>query len=164
MFEKLRRIVLAPCVAFAGVSAFAQELPHAEWSAVETALLDNMRGGFGIESGLKISFGIERSVSINGELASTLNFTAADIGKLISGQEASALPNNMIELIQNGPANVFQASALPSTATFVQNTLSDQTIRSMTVISTTTNSLEILKGMNLHSVLNDALLNAAALR
>jgi hypothetical protein len=141
----------------------AHAAPPQDWVAVDSAALAEMRGGFTANNGLKISFGIERSISVNGEVLSAANFSVDDIGKLTSGQAASVTAQSMTELIQNGPGNVFQPGQLASSAaaTFIQNSLNDQTIRSITVVNTATNSLEFLKGMNLQSSLNQALMNAA---
>jgi hypothetical protein len=134
----------------------AYAAPPPDWVAVDVEQLAQMRGGFTADNGLKISFGVERNISINGEVLSTTGFNSGNLGKLAAGQAT---------LIQNGPGNVFQPGQLSSSsaaATFIQNSLNDQTIRSITVVNAATNSLEFLKGINLQSSLNQALSNAVA--
>ncbi|TCS37951.1 hypothetical protein EDC30_103243 [Paucimonas lemoignei] len=163
-----------------------------EWVAVDDSTLGEMRGGFDIAPGLKVSFGIERLVNLNGVLQTATRIEVPDAGKLIQSQPISAgttlppnasaaastaasaaaqsIPVNLgggaTALVQNGVGNVAVPGPLPpdSAATFIQNSASHQTIQSMTVINATTNSLELLKGANLQSTLVDALTQSAATR
>lgn len=159
--------ILASCCLFGWhAEVAADEFAPSGWNKAEAALLDDMRGGFSTESGLKIAFGIERTVSINGELLSATSFSTGDIAKLVGGQIAANAPAALTELIQNGGGNVYQTSQLApaAAATFIQNSLNDQTIRSVTVINAVTNSLEFLKSLNAHSTLSEALMQAPAFR
>ena len=128
-----------------------------EWLALSDQQLDQMRGGFETPSGLNISFGIERAVYINGNLVTTTTFNVGDLGKL-TGQQAEAAG----VLIQNGAGNSFQPGAIPASAlpTVIQNTLNNQTIQGITVINAATNSMEILKAINLQSTLNEAMVGS----
>lgn len=137
------------------------------WQPVDGGLLDVMRGGFGNDHGLKISFGIERMVSMNGALISTTRFSIPDVGRFIHRPDhMSELAPGTLELVQNGAGNAVQFASLTSSgaATFIQNTLNDQTIKSLTVIDATTNSLEIMKGLTMQSVLKDAVANSVSPR
>ncbi|MEO6353322.1 MAG: hypothetical protein ABI575_04600 [Oxalobacteraceae bacterium] len=71
-----------------------------------------------------------------------------------------------VNLIQNGPGNVFQPGPLPQTvaATVIQNTLDNQNIKSLTVINTAVNSLGVLKAINAQASLRDALGNSLGVR
>lgn len=55
------------------------------WEPLSAAALDRMRGGFVDLSGLKISFGLERMVFVNGELVQSLTFTVPDLTSLRKG-------------------------------------------------------------------------------
>jgi hypothetical protein len=145
--------------------SLAHAAPPSEWIAVDESQLAEMRGGFTGDNGLRISFGVERSVSINGEVLSAARFNVNDAGKL-HGQLPTITAQGATTLIQNGAGNMFQPGQLSSAAaaTFVQNSLNDQTIRSTTVVNAATNSLEFLKGINLQSALGQALSNVAAVR
>lgn len=133
-----------------------------DWLAIDSALLDQMRGGFTVEPGLKISFGIERSVSINGALQTVTKFDFQDAGKFA----ANGLSAGALQLIQNGLGNSFLPGDLSqsSAATFIQNSLNNQTIQSLTVINASTNSLALMKGMNLHTTLQDAVTHTTGVR
>lgn len=133
------------------------------WLAASDRTLDQLRGGFDMGSGLVVSFGISRAVYVNGQLATSTSFQVGDITKLNPSQ-AMALNQQMASqtlVVQNGPGNTVEpgAATIPL-ATYIQNTLNNQTIRNQTVIQATTNGLGIIKSLNLQSTLNDALTNA----
>ena len=131
-----------------------------DWPAVGSAELDGMRGGFSTDAGLQISFGIQRSVYINGNLVTATNVNIQDIGNFTS-EQAKILSTAIgtVNLIQNGPANTFQQEPMSHAvaATVIQNTLNNQNIKSLTSIDTTVNSLAILKGINFQLSLQHAL-------
>lgn len=58
--------------------------------AVDNTVLGEMRGGFDIAPGLKVSFGIERIVNLNGVLQTATRIEVPDAGKLIQAQQSSA--------------------------------------------------------------------------
>jgi hypothetical protein len=55
------------------------------WQPLPDAALDRVRGGFVDLSGLRISFGLERQVWVNGELMQSLTFTVPDLLSLRKG-------------------------------------------------------------------------------
>ena len=58
---------------------------------------------------------------------------------------------------QNGPGNTVDTGALTlPLATYIQNTLNNQTIRTETVIQAHTNGAALLRTMNLQATINDA--------
>ncbi len=133
-----------------------------DWIAIDAGRLALMRGGFATEPGLKVWFGIERSVSINGELQSVSKFEFQD-----ADARSGAAPNaGTVQLIQNGLGNTFQPGPLSqaAAATFIQNSLNHQTIQTHTVINASANSLDLLKSMNLQSALQDAMIQAVGAR
>jgi hypothetical protein len=152
--QRVKKTVL--CVGLA-VGVSWSQLVHAteDWTAVSDDLLGEMRGGFDAGAGLRISFGIEREGYINGRLVSATRFNIADIARMDAGQ-ATAIAQTVI---RNGAANAIDApkAAQPSAALLIQNTLKLQDIRSLTVINATSNSLDLIKGLNLQSTLADAL-------
>lgn len=94
--------------------------PTQVWQAVSDRTLDTQRGGFFFGGGLEVSFGITRSVFINGEL---ITETALNIARIadITPAWAARLREELqsIKLIQNGPGNTFVAG-LGSTITSPQ--------------------------------------------
>lgn len=128
------------------------------WETVSAASLDDMRGGFETAHGLKISFGIERAVYVNGDLAASATVDLSTGGQIAS-QKGTGADTAAVTLIQNGPGNTFQPGPLAqgAAATVIQNTLNNQSIKNLTVVNTTVNSMELLKKINLNTSLQDAL-------
>ena len=131
-----------------------------DWVAVDAATLDSLRGGFTTPTGLDVSLGIERLVSINGELVSRTTFQIDDVGNIgieQACQTSAALSG--IKLIQNGGDTMkltgFASDTLAGTV--IQNSLSDQRIDSRTVINASVNSMGVLKTINFQGSLSDAL-------
>ncbi|WP_147384004.1 hypothetical protein [Noviherbaspirillum sedimenti] len=227
-------------VAHAGTSDSSAQSSIQDWVAVDSTVLEQMRGGFDIAPGLKISFGIERVVNLNGALQTAIRIEIPDASKLVQAQQSSAvsptagpapstpavtpasasiaapatptalaapatpiasaapatpiasaapatptasaapaaqasaaslqvatnLGNGAATLIQHGPGNTFAPGLLAQAAgaTFIQNSVNNQTIQSVTIINAATNSLELLKGANLQSTLFDALTQFAGTR
>lgn len=145
------------CAAMLPGAAWPLEAPAAEnpaassplhgWIAVDNARLEEMRGGFDIAPGLRVSFGIERIINLNGSLQTAIRLEVPDAGKLIESGQMPVTGNGI------SPGLLTQAVG----ASFIQNSASNQTIQSVTIIDTTTNSMELLKGVNLQSTLLDAI-------
>lgn len=135
-------------------------LPEAEWAAVSDETLEQARGGFEMPGGLSLSFGIERLVSINGNVVSSVSFSIADVTRL-SVEEANLARTAVasMNVLQNGAGNVFAAGSLAHTmaGTVIQNTLNDQVLRTQTIVNTSVNSLELLKVANFQDTLQNAL-------
>lgn len=165
--------LLWPCAAIA-LSAVAQAAPApfalaaAPFTApVMPEVLAELRGGFDLGNGLSASIGIERSTAINGAIITTQTVQIPDLARMTAVQAAqlrSVLGD--VTLIRNGTGNVFAGAPAqaPAGAIVVQNTLDDQTLRNLTVISTTSNSLRLLQGVNAAGALRDALLAPLAPR
>src|SRR5262245_17585536 len=125
---------MAPAMAFDGQDLFRREKPVSE------DVLDRMRGGFQINpNGPIMSFGIERSVYLNGRLITSTVLNIPDLLQLTNN------PNNAFTLMQNGGGNALttHASSLPALMTVIQNTLDNQTIQNQTVINATVAALSM---------------------
>jgi hypothetical protein len=132
------------------------------WMALAEGDLDAMRGGFTTAEGLKVSFGIERAVYINGNLVTATSLNVASPGGASAAQPVGAANAGSLALIQSGPGNAFLSGTVPASSmgTVIQNTLNNQKIQNVTVINATVNSLEILKGINLQSSLRSAVIDS----
>lgn len=104
--------------------------------AVQADVLGEMRGGLNVGSDYEISIGLTRSASINGieQFSSSLY-----IDDLAAAVGAGGSPAVDPVVIQNGPGNmvspdVLSALAAGNVATFIQNTLDNQSITTQTVI------------------------------
>ena len=150
------------CLALAGM-ANADPLKRTEetWMAVSDDMLESQRGGFDLGAGLLVSFGITRSVYINGELATqtTLNFGQLD--KITAGQ-AMELSRQLtaLNLVQNGPGNTVEGPIGGIGGTVIQNTLSNQQITNHTVINTQTNGMSLMKEMNSAAAITEGITRA----
>ena len=134
-----------------------------EWKAVSNEQLDTLRGGFESPSGMTVSFGLVRTVSINGDVVNRTSFNLPDVSK-ITTEQARAVSSAIAEtrLVQNGGGNVVSDSvrAQMSGGTLIQNSLNDQTIQTLTVINAGVGSLGLFKSLNLQGAFKDALFGA----
>jgi hypothetical protein len=138
-----------------------------EWVAASEQQLDAQRGGFDVGAGLAVSFGLVRTVMVNGEMVHQNSFNLPSISQ-ISPEQAQVASAAIAEsgLIQIGPNNFVDAGAMSDrlTGTLIQNSLNDQQIQSLTIINTGVNSLGLLRAINTQTVLNDALVGALSNR
>jgi len=84
----------------------------AEWLAASDERLDNMRGGFDAGSGLSVSFGIVKTVMINGNIVTKISFNLPDISKITA--ETARVVNDALAkagIIQNGAGNIVDTGA-----------------------------------------------------
>ena len=125
-------------------------------AAVDTASLDEVRGGFELEgSSLKFTIGIERAVYINGNLVATNVLNLKDLqssagGTSVAGALPAAAPSGAL-VVQNGPAGtnyVAPQVAQNPAATVIQNSLNDQKIHNVTTINASVNSMQTVRAMS----------------
>jgi hypothetical protein len=133
---------------------------------VAAAVLAEARGGFVTDAGVPLSFGIERTVSVNGEVVAQSRLQIADLSRLgnVASQDAAALSS--VKLVQLGDANIYQAgpATLAGGGLVIQNSINDQLIRSQTVINASVGSMGLLKTLNFQSSLDQAIVSALAPR
>ena len=131
-----------------------------ETVAIDASRLDGVRGGFVAHTGLKLSFGIERAVYINGTLVTTTALNVSDLSKLSAGQATFAsLNGGTLAVLQSGTGNTFLPGAVSASTigTVIQNTLDNQNIQSVTTINATVNSGEIVRSLNLQQSVQSAI-------
>ena len=124
---------------------------------VSEKVLDRMRGGFQSDpNGPMMSFGIQRSVYINGQLVSSTVLTIPNLLQLTNN------PSNAFTLVQNGAGNAMTThpSSLPPLMTVIQNSLDHQTIQNQTVINATVAALSLNRALALGNAVSQANLNA----
>jgi hypothetical protein len=132
--------------------------------AVEPATLDSYRGGFTDPNGLVVSLGIERVITINGNVAATTKLNFGDLGSLASGRTTlSPDAANQLALVQNG-GGAFNVQFGPSVlgGTVIQNSLNNQLINNATIINASVNARGMLQAMNFQSTLSNALNTAVS--
>lgn len=137
------------------------------WVAVSDEALGAQRGGFEVASDLRVSFGMIRTVTLNGDLVHATSFSLPDVAR-ITPDQARLASMAMAEagLVQVGGGNRVPVDALAQvpSGTIIQNSLNNQNIQTMTVINTGVNSLALFKSINIQSVLSDALLGPLTVR
>lgn len=140
----ITRLALLP----AALLAFAMRGAAAEgidgWQPVSEQQLDQCRGGFDFGNGLLVSLDVERLISINGNVVSSNRLNIDEMARLTTAQA--------------------EAAQAAMAGQVIQNSASGQLIRSQTTISTTVNSLSLLKTLNFEGSLRDALIVPVAPR
>lgn len=129
--------------------------------------LDDIRGGFEFaDSNLKVSFGIERAVFINGQLVTSTVLNVKDLQGAVGGGVppqvvvSGATPGS-IGVVQNGAGNGFAAQVGANLGgTVIQNTLNNQTIQNVTTINATVNSAQMMRAMSVQSAVHDGIVNS----
>ena len=161
------RAGLALTFVLAAWPAFGQAPPPAlgaDWLPVPETVLDASRGGFTFDTGLQLSLGIDRTISINGEVVSRTSLQLDDVGRLSADQAQQASEAlSAVKLVQNGHDNMVVGALSAQTlgGTVIQNSLNDQLIRTHTVIHSSVNSMALLKTLNFQGSLGDAIARAA---
>ncbi len=93
-------------------------------------------------------------------MVTTTSFQTSGLDTLAQVQFAELarqLTAQQQQVVQNGPGNTVDTGALSlPLATYIQNTLNNQTIRTETVIQAHTNGAALLRTMNLQATINDA--------
>lgn len=135
----------------------------ADWPKADDSVLDAARGGFTNGNGLMVSLGVDRLVSINGDVVAHSRIEIADLGRIDSGQArqtSDALSS--VKLVQIGGENIYRAGEMGAAlgGVIVQNSLDNQLIRTDTIIHSTVNSAGLLNAINFHGTLHDALARA----
>jgi hypothetical protein len=138
-----------------------------EDAAVTDQELSVVRGGFIMNDGLLVSFGIDRAIYVNGVLDTASSFQAGQAGGVGQSQfTASAAGAGAIRLVQIGPAgsNIFNpgkfASSIPDGFTVIQNSMDHQYISNATVINASVANMNLFRDLNLTAALRHQMINA----
>lgn len=143
---------------------WCDETVFAEQAGVEESRLAEVRGGFELPANLHASLSLQRVAFVNGMQVADLRADIPDIAHM-TAEQATALQNVAGGLlIQNGPANGFNLSDLGPAATFIQNTLDDQHLLSLTTLTINVNTLGTFRDLNFHDALRDNLLAVPGVR
>ncbi|WP_397412256.1 hypothetical protein [Polaromonas sp.] len=156
----------------AGVFGTAQaQTPHSStdalWLAVSDRTLDSLRGGFALEDGLRVSFGITRALYINGELVTQMSLNFGQLSELtpVQAEQLSRQLAATSLVVQVGPGNSIAPEASEAAfATVIQNTLNNQQILQQTVINASSNALGLIKNLNTQATVDEALSRAIGTR
>jgi hypothetical protein len=152
---------LLPLALLGAGAAHAGPLPFAPVDAVSSAELDACRGGFTTPSGLSVTLGIERIVTVDGQVAARSELQLGDLGRLVAGAAPpaglSAAPSGVL---LDGAGLTVRLGQTAAGATVIQNSLDGQAIANATIIHATVASQGMLQAMHFQATLANAL-NAA---
>jgi len=143
---------LSPDVAAAG-----GEPGHAAmqgWRPVAPALLEAQRGGFVTPSGLRVSFGFERTVHVNGALVSVQRVQVADVGRITAEEAAQLATLGQTRLVRIGGAGALPAP-VPA-GLVIQNALDGQRIQVQGTLEVGSNAPGLLQALNTAQTLQAA--------
>ena len=160
-FRNILRAALAAASIGGAIMAPAVHASDPEASSFGTPVaaetLEEARGGF------DLSLGIERVVSVNGEVLSRSSIAIPDLASITADQARQAQEAlGAARMIQLGNNNFAGAdTGLGNGATLLQNSLNGQTIRTDTIINSSVNSMSLLKDMNFQATIRDALVRSA---
>lgn len=127
----------------------AEDLAFADRPGVASEVLQSMRGGFTTTVGgalLELSFGIERVISVNGEVVARTSL------QLPSLHQLDAL--RAVSLLQGTGNNVAADLAGATSLHVIQNTLDNQTLRQITTINASVRNLELHRAVQFGALLN----------
>ncbi len=110
----------------------------------------------------------------NGASASSTGASGASSGAsgaaglpvtVVNTGTAQVVTNGLLSVIQNGAGNAAAVGSLAGTpTTVIQNTMNDQSIRSLMTIDASVNTLQAFRSQLANTALNNALLRAASMR
>jgi hypothetical protein len=133
-------IILVLMLTVAPVRAAPLQNPFPAAAVAGPAELDGARGGFTTAAGVAVSLGIERIVTVDGQVVARSELRLGDLGRLMAGQAAPVTDN---------------------LTTVVQNSLNGRAIGTATIIHASVGAQGLLQTMHFQSTLANAI-NAAA--
>ena len=150
-------LVTALALATAPVVLYADQM----WTATSDRDLSEMRGGFALPGGLLVSFGIVRTIAVDGQVVARTALNVPDVANITADQALQLQAATRLTIVQTGAGNSVQVSQAGNTPGIViQNTESNRHLQALTEITATANTLRALQALNLNQVLGDALRGA----
>ncbi|EYS93690.1 flagellin [Cupriavidus sp. SK-4] len=118
--------------------------------------------------------GASATSAANGASASSTGASGASSGAsgaaglpvtVANSATGQVVTNGLLNVIQNGPGNAAAVGSLAGTpTTVIQNTLNNQSIRSLMTIDASVNTLQAFRSQLANTTLNNALMRAASMR
>lgn len=130
--------------------------PASGWTPIDPARLDGMRGGFETASGLAISFGLERTVAVNGAVISTTRVDIPDVSRITVEEARQLAALSEGRTLQVGAGTTVATSGIGNLV--IQNATDGQNIASFTSLHVSVNTLALFQNLNLGSTLTNATL------
>lgn len=140
-----------------------QACAQQQWKTVGDSALASMRGGFAVRPGLMVSFGIVRTIRVDGAIVNQTRMHIEDL-RSISVDEARQLAQQLgsTTVVQIGSGNAVHAATAAQLApgVLIQNTENNRQIQAVTELNAVTNGVGLLQSLNLNQTLSDALKGA----
>jgi hypothetical protein len=114
-FSRPMMVALALAMVLALLPGLAQALqkPFSDLAALDDQRLDQLRGGLDARTGLMVSFGFERVVTINGETVARQLLVVNDLAALLQGTLPSLqVVANLGQIVQSGTGNFVGSPAV----------------------------------------------------
>jgi hypothetical protein len=150
----------SPSNAIEPVGTVGTATPFGKARFVSEEKLDSMRGGFETAAGLIVSFGIERAVYVNGELANVVRANVPDLARAVAdnGALASKL-GEAASIVQNGNGNFanFGPASSGAYSLVIQNSLDGQNLQVVTTIDATVTSYQMMRSELLQQRIAEAM-------
>jgi hypothetical protein len=140
-----------------GVCGVASAAQGQLWTAAPDAQLEKMRGGFALAPDLMVSFGIVRTVRIDGAVVAHTALQIEDMRTITLTQSRQLGDATRGITVQNGAGNTANVGGLPLPAIVIQNTESNRQLQAVTEITAATNSLRLSHALQWNRTLSDAL-------
>ena len=149
--------IVPACMAAA--SSLAQADGAQAWLTTPNSKLESMRGGFRPMQGLWVSFGIERTVRIDGQLVMQSSLNIPNLANIDPAQlQQLSQQISTLGIVQSGSGNSAKGTQVTlAPGVVIQNTQSNRHLQSMTEINAATNGMRLLQGLNFGQAINDAL-------
>ncbi|WP_354674253.1 flagellin [Cupriavidus alkaliphilus] len=158
---------LGPAIVASTNAAVANALAGNPVTADAAAAMNaNGAGAAASASGGAQAGGAATAAANGGTSASASTAVAAGVPTTVaSTATGQVVTNGLLNVIQNGPGNAASVGALAGTpVTVIQNTLNNQSIRSLMTIDASVNTLQAFRSQLANTALNNALLRAASMR
>jgi len=137
-------------------------------AAVDSALAGLTGGAQGSANGSAGSASAGAAASTSGAAASASGSSAGAAGPpmtVVGTSTGQVATNGLLNVIQNGPGNSAAVGSLAGTpTTVIQNSLNNQSIRSLMTIDASVNTLQAFRSQLANTTLQDALMRAASMR
>jgi hypothetical protein len=162
----VRPSILTPIAVILGLAAGpghagAPAGPFQAVDAVAPAVLATCRGGSTTASGLSVTLGIERIVTVDGQVAARSELQLGDLGRLAAGASPPpTLASAQLATGLDGTGLSVRLGSSPLDSTVIQNSLNGQAIGAATIIHASVGAQGILQAMHFQSTLATALNNA----
>ncbi|GAB2506497.1 hypothetical protein [Lysobacter humi (ex Lee et al. 2017)] len=156
---RLFHLVLAALV-FGAIAMPATAAPlGAEWQPVDAARLDRLRGGFVAPSGFTVSFGIERVVSVNGDVVTSTRLHVPDLARLTAEQAQALASLRDTQVVQIGAGTAISGG---TAGLVIQNAVDGQAISARTSLDVSLNTLQLYRDTQLNTAIGNAVVGPGA--